>query len=104
MSPEYYNMSQPSSGLNNIYANKFSRKLSQATGSYIEGNSNNKFGNLGSFGENDINDAKLNIPYNENNISNDDYLNNFTNINNNYINNETISNKPPPILRKVVYL
>ena len=77
ISPEYYNMSQHSSGLNNIYANKFSRKLSQATGSYIEGNSNNKFGNVGSFGENDINDVNINIPYNENNISNDDYLNNF---------------------------
>ena len=74
MSPDYYSISQLNSGINNLYGNKFSRKLSQATCSYKEGSSNIKFGNLG---EKENNDFNLNIPYNEsNNISNDEYYNN----------------------------
>ena len=47
MSPDYYNnISQISNGINNLYGNKFSRKLSQATGSYKEGNSIIKHGNF----------------------------------------------------------
>ena len=93
MSPEYYNMSQISNGLN-LYGNKFSRKLSQATGSYKEGNSAIKLGNYGTFGDNETNDLNSNLPLNENNnISNEENFNNYINVRNNNIINEEIPNQ-----------
>lgn len=81
MSPDYYNMSQMSGGLNNLYGNKFSRKLSQATGSYKEGNSAIKLGNYGTFGDNENNDFNLPLNENINNNSNENYFNNEHNFN-----------------------
>ena len=91
MSPEYYN----------LYGNKFSRKLSQATGSCIEGNSANKQGNYGAFGDNENNDLNTNLPQlnNENN-SNEDYFNNYLDRNN----NNNINNNNEEILNQAQFL
>ena len=91
MSPEYYNMSQISGGLNNLYGNKFPRKLSQATGSNIDGNSAIKQGNIETFGDNENNDINANLPtLNNENIGGEEYFNNYVNNKNN---NEEILNK-----------
>ena len=92
-SPDYFNMNQANNNMNNIFGNKFSRKLSQATGSCKEDNSTNKFGNYGTL-DNENNDLNMNLPLND---MNEDIFNNFSNLQNNNINNnmtnEDISNQ-----------
>jgi len=88
-SPDYYNKSQISSGLNNLYGNTFSRKLSQATGS-------NKEGDNGPFGDNENRELNMNLPLNENNKNfiDEEYYNNYPDIQNDKnINNDEISKK-----------
>ena len=83
MSPDLKNSSHISGGPNIL--NKYSNKLSRATDSFKRGN------NSGVIGENGNIDFNMDTPMNE---SNDEYSNNFMNINSNNlnsINNEDIN-------------
>ena len=103
MSPDNHNSSLASAGINNnLPTNKFSRKSSQAaTPSYKRVNSQNNFVNAGGVGESDNIDFNIDIPMNE---SNDEYSNNFINMNNNNninsdenkFNNEIVPNPQSP--------